>query len=547
MNVDELTQKKYITALYLRLSSEDGDKDESESISNQRKILRSYAKENGYIIYDEYVDDGYSGTNFDRPDFKRMINDIENKKINMVITKSLSRLGRDYIETGRLIEKYFPENNIRYIALLDDVDTLLDSSTDFVALKNLMNDFYAKETSKNVKKTKNRKREKDNFYYISVAPYGYRKIDIKGNIEIYESEAKVVRKIFKEFMEGKGTYQIAKQLTKEGILTPGLSMQMKGATTNQTKATKIWDCTQVRRILINPIYIGTTVQNKTRKISYKSKKKIRNDLSEYIYNENHHEPIINITTWNTVQRILNSKENTKIRKEDELLKPFLYCHHCHNKLSIIHRKRYLKHSTKTDTYITCSTAYRKKTNRICYHQYNTYHLVEEKVLKNIFNTITEYLSANAFNSKEALAEMISLQQGKQEIDEKIEKLSKELDTINKKIQLLYQDRLNGIIEENDFSLFFEGLKTERDKIETYKKELEDDLIQYMKQDTIRSIEEDIKSNMEKIAKTEEITKEDLYSLVRRIEIDKDKNIIIEYNFWELNFLGEKVENVKTGS
>lgn len=547
MNVDELTQKKYITALYLRLSSEDGDKDESESISNQRKILRSYAKENGYIIYDEYVDDGYSGTNFDRPDFKRMINDIENKKINMVITKSLSRLGRDYIETGRLIEKYFPENNIRYIALLDDVDTLLDSSTDFVALKNLMNDFYAKETSKNVKKTKNRKREKDNFYYISVAPYGYRKIDIKGNIEIYESEAKVVRKIFKEFMEGKGTYQIAKQLTKEGILTPGLSMQMKGATTNQTKATKIWDCTQVRRILINPIYIGTTVQNKTRKISYKSKKKIRNDLSEYIYNENHHEPIINITTWNTVQRILNSKENTKIRKEDELLKPFLYCHHCHNKLSIIHRKRYLKHSTKTDTYITCSTAYRKKTNRICYHQYNTYHLVEEKVLKNIFNTITEYLSANAFNSKEALAEMISLQQGKQEIDEKIEKLSKELDTINKKIQLLYQDRLNGIIEENDFSLFFEGLKTERDKIETYKKELEDDLIQYMKQDTVRSIEEDIKSNMEKIAKTEEITKEDLYSLVRRIEIDKDKNIIIEYNFWELNFLGEKVENVKTGS
>ena len=547
MNVDELTQKKYITALYLRLSSEDGDKDESESISNQRKILRSYAKENGYIIYDEYVDDGYSGTNFDRPDFKRMINDIENKKINMVITKSLSRLGRDYIETGRLIEKYFPENNIRYIALLDDVDTLLDSSTDFVALKNLMNDFYAKETSKNVKKTKNRKREKDNFYYISVAPYGYRKIDIKGNIEIYESEAKVVRKIFKEFMEGKGTYQIAKQLTKEGILTPGLSMQMKGATTNQTKATKIWECTQVRRILINPIYIGTTVQNKTRKISYKSKKKIRNDLSEYIYNENHHEPIINITTWNTVQRILNSKENTKIRKEDELLKPFLYCHHCHNKLSIIHRKRYLKHSTKTDTYITCSTAYRKKTNRICYHQYNTYHLVEEKVLKNIFNTITEYLSANAFNSKEALAEMISLQQGKQEIDEKIEKLSKELDTINKKIQLLYQDRLNGIIEENDFSLFFEGLKTERDKIETYKKELEDDLIQYMKQDTVRSIEEDIKSNMEKIAKTEEITKEDLYSLVRRIEIDKDKNIIIEYNFWELNFLGEKVENVKTGS
>ena len=150
MNVEDYKKKKYITALYLRLSKDDGDKEESESISNQRKILRAFAEENKIIVYDEYVDDGFSGTNFDRPDFKRMMNDIKNKKINMVITKSLSRLGRDYIETGRLIEKFFPENDIRYIAILDDVDTLLDSSTDFVALKNLMNDFYAKETSKNV-------------------------------------------------------------------------------------------------------------------------------------------------------------------------------------------------------------------------------------------------------------------------------------------------------------------------------------------------------------------------------------------------------------
>ena len=172
MNVEDYKKKKYITALYLRLSKDDGDKEESESISNQRKILRAFAEENKIIVYDEYVDDGFSGTNFDRPDFKRMMNDIKNKKINMVITKSLSRLGRDYIETGRLIEKFFPENDIRYIAILDDVDTLLDSSTDFVALKNLMNDFYAKETSKNVKKTKDRKRKNDGFYYISQAPFG---------------------------------------------------------------------------------------------------------------------------------------------------------------------------------------------------------------------------------------------------------------------------------------------------------------------------------------------------------------------------------------
>ena len=547
MNVEELAQKRYVVALYLRLSSEDGDKDESESISNQRKILQSYAKENGYTVYDEYVDDGYSGTNFDRPDFKRMINDIENKKVNMVITKSLSRLGRDYIETGRLIEKYFPENNVRYIALLDDVDTLLDSSTDFVALKNLMNDFYAKETSKNVKKTKNRKREKENYYYISFAPYGYRKIDKKGNIEIKESEAKIVRRIFKEFTEGKGTYQIAKGLTKDEVMTPGISMQMKSSNIDCSKIKKSWDCTQVKRILTNPIYIGTTVQNKTKKISYKSKKKIKNEPSEYIYSENHHEPIINQLTWETAQKILKNKETSKIKREDELLKPFLYCYHCHNKLVIIHRKRYLKARTRIDTYISCATAYRKNSNKICYHQYNTYHIVEEKVLKDILNTVREYISANAFNDKTALENLINLQQGKKEINEKLEKINKELDTINNKIQLLYQDRLNGIIEETDFSLFAEGLKAERDKIETYKNELESDLLQYMKKDTIKSIQADIKDNMERIVKTGEIKKEDLYNLVRRIEIDRNKNIFIEYNFWELNLMREKVENAKTGS
>ena len=134
---------KYIVALYMRLSKDDGDKEESESITNQRKILRAFAKENGYEIYDEYIDDGYSGTNFERPDFKRLIKDIEDKKVNMVITKTLARLGRDYIETGRLIEKFFPENQVRYIALLDDVDSFLDSSTDMVALKNLMFVFFA--------------------------------------------------------------------------------------------------------------------------------------------------------------------------------------------------------------------------------------------------------------------------------------------------------------------------------------------------------------------------------------------------------------------
>jgi len=155
--LNNMTRVIYCVALYIRLSKEDGDREESESVTNQRKILREYAKDNNYQVYDEYVDDGYTGTNFNRPAFKRLLADIQAGKVNMVITKDLSRLGRDYIETGRYIESFFPENQVRYIAVLDDVDTFLDKNCDTVAFKNIMNDYYAKTTSKNIKKTKNRK------------------------------------------------------------------------------------------------------------------------------------------------------------------------------------------------------------------------------------------------------------------------------------------------------------------------------------------------------------------------------------------------------
>lgn len=486
------------------------------------------------------------GTNFERPDFKRLIKDIENKKVNMVITKSLSRLGRDYIETGRLIEKFFPENSIRYIAILDDVDTLLDSSMDFVALKNLMNDFYAKETSKNVKKTKNRKRKNDGFYYISHAPFGYKKIDIKGNIEIVEEQADLIRRIYKEFSEGRGTYQIAKMLNNEGILPPGLQMGLPVAIKNQTEITKIWDCTQIRRILQNPIYIGTIVQNKTRKISYKSHKKIINPKEEYIYMENHHKPIIDEETWNLTQKIFKNKNNQKIKETDELLKPFLYCSHCHNHLSIAHRKRKYKSGDKIDTYIICSTALKEKTNKVCYKQYNTYHIVEEKVLSSIRETLIEYLNSNAFDNEQAFKTLINSQNGKEELDNKMNKVNKEITVINEKIQMIYNDRLNKLIEESDYILFSNGLKKQREKLLKVKQEIQNNIDEIAKDEVKSKIEQNIKKNIDALSKGAEFTKQNLTELVKQIQIDKDKNIYIEYNFLELNCTGENFINEKTG-
>ena len=234
-----ILQSDYRAALYIRLSKDDGDKEESESVQNQRKILNTYAKENKFKVYDEYVDDGYTGTNFNRPGFKRMIEDVEKGKVNMIISKTLSRLGRDYIETGRYIESYFPEKNIRYIAILDDIDTFLDKNCDTIAFKNIMNDYYAKETSKNIKKTKHRKRA-EGVYYTTFAPFGYKKIDKVGNLEIVESQAVLIRRIFNMFLSGKGTYQIATLLNEEKVLPPGLQMDMNTVKNYMTNTTDKW-------------------------------------------------------------------------------------------------------------------------------------------------------------------------------------------------------------------------------------------------------------------------------------------------------------------
>ena len=536
MESNDFDNSKYVVALYMRLSKDDGDKEESESITNQRKILRAYAKENNYKVYDEYIDDGYSGTNFNRPNFQRMIQDIKAGKINMVITKNLARLGRDYIETGRYIETFFPENEIRYIAILDDVDTYLDKNCDTVAFKNIMNDFYAKETSKNIKKTKNRKKQ-EGFYYISYAPFGYTKIDKAGHLKINEVEAETVKRIFNEFIGGKGTYQIAQLLNKEKVITPGISMNMTGVVNNITNTTNTWRHTTVKRILTNPIYIGTIVQNKRKKISYKSKKMIALPKEQHTITENHHPAIINLETWNTVQAIFNSHKGEKIKEEDPLLKSLLYCYHCHNKLQINKKQDKYKDKVTTRRYVICSTAARTVSNKICYKQYINYDRLEEKILNKIYSVFAEYLNSDAFNDKELLSNLIKSQSNKGKLEEKIRQINSQLNSLNKKISTLYNDKLNGLIEEQDFTYFSENMVIERHKLEELKEKTEEEIEEFDKNYDENEIEEKLKKIIKRIVECKELKKEDLQQLVNKIEIDKDKNVLIHFNFYELNCIG----------
>lgn len=545
MNIKE-NNREYNAAIYIRLSKEDGDREESESVTNQRKILKAFAKENKYKIYDEYVDDGYTGTNFNRPDFKRMIRDIENKKINMVITKSLSRLGRDYIETGRYIETYFPENEIRYIAILDDVDTYLDRNCDTVAFKNIMNDYYAKETSKNIKKTKNKKKL-EGFYYTSYAPFGYKKVSKSGNLEIDEVQADIVRKIYDLFLEGKGTYQIAKLLTGEGIEPPGLQMKMKNVVNNITNTTDKWNHNTVRRILSNQIYIGNCVQNKSKKISYKSKKMIAIPEEEHTITKNHHKAIIPIDKWELVQKMLGVHKNEKIRDTDVLFKGLLYCAHCNNKLSIRTKVDHNKSGDVTRRYILCSTANKKISNSICYKRYINYNKFEEQAISKISEILKIYINSNAFKNEEALRRILDLQSNKGSILKRQEKLDRDLKRINKKIVTLYNDKLNGLLEEQDFKLFSENLVNERHRIERILKETQKELNKFKDDGINNRIKLDTQKVIKKLVKNKEFNKETITQLVNRIEVDKDNHAVIYFNFYELNCLGGQIEDVKQAS
>ena len=536
MYIENINNQEYNAAIYIRLSKEDGDKEESESVVNQRKILRAYAKDKKIKIYDEYVDDGYSGTNFNRPSFKRMIEDLENKKINMVITKSLSRLGRDYIETGRYIETYFPEHGVRYVAILDDVDTFLDNTCDTVAFKNIMNDFYAKETSKNIKKTKSRKRQ-EGFFYVTYAPFGYKKVDKAGNLAIDELQAEVVRDIFGMFIEGKGTYQIARILSERNINSPGLQMNMPNVVNNQTNTTNKWHHYTIRRMLENQIYIGNCIQNKRKKISYKSKKLLTVPAQQHIITYEHHEPIISKEKWDTVQKMLKIHKNEKIRENDSLFKGLLYCSHCNNKLAIRTRSYKTKDGEKIRKYIACNNAEKKYTNKPCYPRYIKYEEFEEKALEHIQNILTTYIKSGAYKDEKALKKIMESQSTKGVLINKQNGLKQDLDKINNKLKTLYNDKLNGLIEDQDYTLFSKNFIDERKRIENLINNMQIEIDSFNYKDEKNKIQSDVQKMIKKLIKSKNYTKDILSQFINKIEIDKDYNATIYFNFYELNCIG----------
>lgn len=342
----------YIADAYYRLSKEDGDKAESDSILNQRALIREFLKEHPDIhLYKERVDDGFSGVNFERPSFQEMLSDIHSGKINCVIVKDLSRFGRNYIETGRYIEKIFPLLGVRFIAINDNIDTIYDRRSYeeiWIPFKNLMNDAYCRDISIKVRSHLDMKR-KTGQYIGSFAPYGYKKsTENKNKLIIDERAACIIRKIFQWKIEGMSSFRIADKLNELGIPTP---MEYKRENNKNfqcsfhTKLNPKWVANEINRILQNEVYTGVLLQGKTFSISYKLKKRITREERDWIRYENSHEPIISKEAFELVKFLLDT--DTRVAPNEQTLYLFSglakcgYCRGNMTKKTIpIHQKKY---------------------------------------------------------------------------------------------------------------------------------------------------------------------------------------------------------------
>ena len=334
--------KIYKCGNYLRLSKEDirHGKDESSSIESQRLINSSFAKYNGLNIVREYVDDGFSGGNFNRPGFERMIKDIENGVINCVITKDLSRLGREMYKTGQYIEEYFLEHDVRYIAINDSYDSNVGDS--MLGIRLGVNDLYLREVSKKVKTSFRIKQEKGD-YIGSFACYGYKKDPANHHHLIIDEEAaKVVRMIYKMVLDGLGITRICKKLTDSKIPIPIVyKKEYRGLLVTENEGYGVWKHSTVKNILTSQMYIGNMVQHTYEKPSHTSKKLKKIDCTNQIIVKNTHEAIISEEEYQEVQKILNSKSRvSSVKKYDKyLLSGLLICGNCGHNLGISERQR----------------------------------------------------------------------------------------------------------------------------------------------------------------------------------------------------------------
>ena len=516
----------YHAALYIRLSKEDESEGPSQSVQNQESLLREFVQQHRLSVYDTYVDDGWSGTNFDRPSFQRMIADIEARKVNMVITKDLSRLGRDYIMTGHYMERYFPEHRVRYISLLDGIDTGVDSTAnDITPFRAIMNDMYAKDISKKIKSVKRDKQRKGQF--IGGKPvYGYKMHPTEKNkIVIDEEVAPIVRRIFALALSGMSCRNIAALLNQEGVPTPATYANLPVA--KPGPYTGLWSSERISDMLQNETYIGNMVQGRSVKISYKSKRCLKQDPANWVVVEGTHEALVDVETFRKVRMLVNSRKHTRSRTYDFLLKGLIFCHECGYPLAVLNRKNARGEDV---LYFVCRTYQRFTKAGAC-----TCHSIKEKTVTDAVIAKVREVCQTYLNPDELLpvAREAVENAGKQSsLGKELQALQSKIDSLTANLDRMYTDRLSGLLPEADFQRIFSRIKLEREQLEEKRQELE-----LRQKSPVRS-EDRAKELVQRFIETAGESRELLVSLIERVELTEDKEIIIKFRFAQLDETAE---------
>ena len=525
-------------AIYIRLSREDGDKEESDSVGNQRKLLAEYiAKKEDFILYDVYVDDGYSGTNFNRPSFQRMIADIEDGKVNCVVVKDLSRFGRDYIDTGRYLERYFPEMGVRFISVTDGIDSMKQAYDMLLPIKNIFNEQYARDISKKIQATVKSKQKAGEFIGAFTS-YGYKKSPVdKNKLVIDDYAADVVRRIFSLYIQGYGKQKIAKLLNAEGVLCPAEYKKVNGENyknCNRLESTTYWSYSTINSILHREMYVGNMVQG-TKHQRMRSKQK-KMPKEEWIVVENTHEPIIDKATWEKAQSLLQKRtRELDLETNKNIFAGFVKCGDCGRAMA----KNMWRRADGSKTYSLYCGTYKRNGKQYC-----TPHTLPMVVLEDIVLGDLKAIVDNVYNLKELVqSQSFTASKVKRIADTELSKIKAELERVKKLKKSVYEDYREELISKEEFLSYREDyLKKE----ELYSKQIE--ALEEKKNDNVTEdvFETPWLKRLLELKDIEALDRNIVVEMISEIKVYENRKIKITYNFGnELEHLFSSVYSVES--
>lgn len=461
-------QQNRITALYCRLSRDDDFGGDSASIQTQKTMLSQFARDNGFTVTEFYVDDGYSGTNFDRPDFCRMISDIECGKVGTVIVKDLSRLGREYLKTGYYTEIFFPEHDVRFIAVNDNVDSD-HGENEFAPFKNIINEWYAKDCSRKIKSALHLKARNGEFLGGYPA-YGYKRSDGDRHSIVPDENAPIVKQIFEFLLEGKSCYEVAKYLEQNLILTPRAFLAEKYGVYKNSASAKhpyAWEDRSVYSIATTPVYVGDLVNGRRKSKSFKSKKMCKTSENEWIVVRDNHEPLITREDFEAVGQRLAVKQHRKVENPDNIFRGLMVCGECG-------RKMVFSKSGKSGRY-SCAI-YKRYGKSEC-----SRHSITLKQIKQIVLMSIQRNAALSSEGKDRFVEqMLSASSSKKSAElsalkKEAEKLTARKLALAKIFQSLYEDKALGKLSEEFYSELSGNVERERTEIQERLRQISEQL------------------------------------------------------------------------